>query len=407
MQKLIRWALLAIVISACGRIEIRPSAQGTGDSGGGNTFEGKPLESYLQDPEQLAATKNRIDPILKSLSAKNEALRALVASGLERKSWYFVPTRLPKLSDSVVGSVVGTDQAALQTLNQVWISSPIFDSMSETDQARLILHEMLMAVKILRFDSMYNQCLALGESSEECSQLSRKIHGNVSDLTPLDYDNVRKAGAEIIQGYAKFTDADWEDLLASERFSFLSYTFRRKTQSKEVDVSDIVSWINSSRIRAAWPRYAFSTKDFYTQNSSLSRDEPPYGQFLWRNSGSCSFKFTDNGRTWAFALSAGATEISTVKAVPQAVRLAFGESEFPGNEYWVAAFLDMSNSSAGIGAVDYSVRLNFREGTLAYVEASEMVCLSIGPDGLCDRWQTPVDAKSITCSSEDKVLTSL
>src|ERR1039457_2759014 len=40
-----------------------PPAQGTADSGGGNTYAGKPLESYIQDITKLNAYQSQIKPI--------------------------------------------------------------------------------------------------------------------------------------------------------------------------------------------------------------------------------------------------------------------------------------------------------------------------------------------------------
>jgi hypothetical protein len=129
-----------------------------------------------------------------------------------------IPGSLESLPAKQIGSAVPTDQVALQDFKSVWVNQEIFDAMSEKDQANLLLHEILMGVKLLRFESEQNQCFSTSVEKLKCLQLYKP--GASVALTDQDYHEIRRTVAEIM-GYTEIVPGvEVEDLFAKNEFSF-------------------------------------------------------------------------------------------------------------------------------------------------------------------------------------------
>jgi len=157
---------LALSVGACTKSghpsasSVPPSAQaqGTGDSGGGNSYKGRPLESYIRDVTTLPTFQSQLGLVMKSLEDRDPGLAKIIHSIL-KKNWYFIRGDLQGLPQGKIGSAVPTEQVALQTFQDVWINTDLFDPMKPEDQGKLILHEILMGLRLMKLDSDHNQCL--------------------------------------------------------------------------------------------------------------------------------------------------------------------------------------------------------------------------------------------------------
>jgi len=247
------------------------TAQGTADSGGGNTFQGKPLESYKVQVQELDAYKKFIVPIVNSESLKGTRIGNAIKSIVENKIWYLIPSELKQLPSEKIGSAVGSEQAALQDFKQVWINSLIFEKMKNSEQATLIVHEIMMGLKLLKMDSARNECTAHkgmpSDDLQDCYNQLDKPRGKPSDLTESDYAQVRNSTALIIEKGLKLSYSAWEELLGSQGIIEISL-------KKMISLSDLSQMIESSKIMKTWPTFGFNLEKFYSENLDILTSQP-------------------------------------------------------------------------------------------------------------------------------------
>ncbi len=209
------------------------SQTGGGSDGGGNTYQGKPLESYAQDVTKLKAFQIAIAPLLLDLEKKHlnrppedlrdslDVLRNLLLSAFTQKMWLFVPGPLKSIPQELLNSAVQTDQAILQGFDRVWIDKNIWDTMNPEDQSTLLVHESLMGLKILHFASDYRLLKAAkGDHFDPNDNANRiKIDATIN-LVPRDYVDVQKTTDLVIKNYTHLKWSEWNDLLNQANFKF-------------------------------------------------------------------------------------------------------------------------------------------------------------------------------------------
>ncbi len=136
--------------------------QGTTDGGGGNGVLGQPFESYIVDPTQLRGFKEYIQPIIDNLnksekaeeSSENDSMNDL-GIWLKLKRWYLIPLNMSCVDKDTLGVSFagnGVEQLACQDREEIWIDSKKTDNTNDREFARLILHEIVMQLYLLRFE---------------------------------------------------------------------------------------------------------------------------------------------------------------------------------------------------------------------------------------------------------------
>lgn len=168
-------------------------ALGTTDGGGGNAINGKMLESYIIHPEELSAVKNKLADIIKGAFSDPEDVDTKANKNgniiFKLKTWYLVPMNLNQVNKKALGiefTEDQTEQVAIQTKDEIWINSQIFEKMSEEEQAKLILHEAVMNYYLLKFQKL----------SEMCGQI-RKVGGDCGgNVDPAELDEYYKPEPE-------------------------------------------------------------------------------------------------------------------------------------------------------------------------------------------------------------------
>lgn len=209
----------------------QPQVMGTGDGGGGNAFDDKMLESYMIDPMTLAATTKYVLPILeKTQDPKDKKNNA--KTFFNYKNWYLAPMSLKLIPKSNLGMTFvenNVQQVAIQSENSIWIDKKIFEKMSEVEQGKLILHEMLMTIYLARFNTITELC-----------EKAKKI-----DPTTCDYNDDQKK--YINQAYQpipkrELNSMDYEAIRAATNWLFINSNkldFESWSQySKSISFSD-------------------------------------------------------------------------------------------------------------------------------------------------------------------------
>ncbi len=124
------------------------AVEGNSNGGGGNSLGGKLIESYIKDPMfEIPAYSNVVEPMFELLATKSPCLTKVYQTNINKLTWYFIPSRLKELSESVTGIPFLSDQIAVPKMstNEVWIDSDLFESLdSDLERGKLIIHEAVL-----------------------------------------------------------------------------------------------------------------------------------------------------------------------------------------------------------------------------------------------------------------------
>ncbi|MBX3040111.1 MAG: hypothetical protein KF789_05305 [Bdellovibrionaceae bacterium] len=230
------------------RIEIQvpgaPEARSEGgvDSGGGNGYERKLLESYARDIRSSAAFQARILPILVNLTASYPRLASDLVHISQERRWYLIPGGLDRLPSQRIGVNFKTDQLALQNRGEVWINELLFNNLrSEEERAKLILHELVMGVRLMSYQDDLDECLSevaiLSLTSQEKSAYAKarkSCHHALSAIPGLK-------GGNRLSAPMKLTDPDY---IAIRNLVSLLW----ETQGT-VDAEELGAWMKHRNLR--------------------------------------------------------------------------------------------------------------------------------------------------------------
>jgi len=236
--------------------------QGTGDGGGGNTCMGRPLESYSFDVMNSPAYRKHIAPIeenIKRTLGGGTYIVRMLNFGVRKKKWFVLPCTLKKLPPEKIGSAVQTEQAAIQTFSEVWLNEQIFNAMPEKDQAELVMHEMMMAVRLIKFESLRAQCEFPDGAADRCRHhdFARDTvrRGKASDLTESDYANVRQATIDVFKLDPGASLEDWENFFAERDFHYEYRRFSSKADQETVSGEEFLKDLERATLTGFSPRH--------------------------------------------------------------------------------------------------------------------------------------------------------
>lgn len=355
-----------------------PTSHGTADSGGGNTFMGKPLESYKVNPRTLESYSRFIKPWLESQYLKGTGVGNAFESILDRKIWYLIPSELKQLSSDKISSAVGSDlqQAALQDLKQVWIDSLLFEKMAPADQAVLIVHELLMGIKLLKFDSTLTECLAFqsteaAKDPQYCyNNSSNEPRGKPSDLTPNAYAQIRSAAALISERGQKLTLKDLEEIIGSQGFINISV-------KKTVSLEQIGRMLEASKLMKTWPTFGFDLGKYISENQDKISNPKRNGSFTLKSDVSCDADVVITSDTISIAFSENGKRISYASKWTSPIEMHLEKDRLAGFALYSADFSKLKSSNqVGKGDTVVDVTLKFLGDTLMGLDLAKTICLN-------------------------------
>lgn len=197
------------------KIATASRSQGPGDGGGGDTCNGKLIESFKTDITQLQEYKKYITPIIDKISPgvfKDVfTLRDLLEPN--NKSWYLVECKLQDVPKSKKGLYLDSYQTAFQNDREVFVDLTSYSKMNPENKAKLLLHEMLMALyltnnistnDLCQLKSVQGKCIddkletqyatiKLGKRTDlkniETVDLNAKAHQNIRALVDWTWSN--------------------------------------------------------------------------------------------------------------------------------------------------------------------------------------------------------------------------
>lgn len=177
------------------------AGNGTFTSGGGNGINGRAVETYQVNIETLPEYKHHILPILRRMSqGRPDVFIVYLDWAVRQKAWYFVPVELAGLPRERIQLAFQSDQLALHAETEIFIHEPSYRARSSEERAALLLHEMVMAAKLLMKKSARVQCEALskGTDLDACHDIANlksaaatEPAGDVHRLGGVDHAEVR------------------------------------------------------------------------------------------------------------------------------------------------------------------------------------------------------------------------
>lgn len=388
---------LSMALIGCTSSSAPTVVDGTGDSGGGNLYKGKPLESYIKKPLDLEAYQTFIQPLRRSF--ERTMVESTLRGVLENKTWYFVPGPLDHLPGEKIGSAVPTDQVALQDFNSVWIDTDLFNAMTIEDQAKILMHEMLMGAKLLRLDSYWHSCWVRSFGHREfegCEGASKSARGRPSDLSPEDYTQIRRTTAEIFESHPGMSAEEWEELLGQGEFDDPpSIVFRVKEETRELSLEGLKRWLRESELLGYAVTHGFDTEQLLIQNPTL----PNIGSedIFWSSHESCGARIEIEGPNLSVHLKMGAKEIAFNHRM-HSEKLTLRKGDRYGEMVWETLIVNSDTSNKKQGDPIYLLDLAFSgESRLDSVEVTQGVCLDNG----CSSRRNPKNGLNYICSVRD------
>lgn len=353
-------------------------SQGTADSGGGNTFMGKPLESYKINPRAFESYKKFVKPWLESEALKGTRLGNAFENILDKKIWYSIPSELKKLSSEKIGSAVGADlqQVALQDLKQVWINRLIFEEMALGDQAVLIVHELLMGLRLLKYDSDLSECLAFqateaAKDPQYCyNNSSEEIRGKPSDLTQNDYAQIRNAAALINERNQNLTLKDLEEILGGQGFIDISI-------KKSISLGQLSQMIEASKLMKTWPTFGFDWGKFFAENQDKLSKSNKIQPMTLNSDATCEVDVSFTSDTISISFPENGTRTSYSSKWTSPIEMHLGNDPLAGFSLYSADF-SMLKPGKTVTKGDYivNITLKFLGDGLIGIDLSKMTCLN-------------------------------
>lgn len=364
-----------------------PSA-GTGDSGGGNSLQGRPLEAYLKDPRSLPAYQEKLEPVLRNL-ATFETMSPYLTSILVRKNWHFIPGPLALLPSERTGATIPTEQVALQDFDSVWIDIDLFSKMSAEDQARLLLHEVLLGIKLLKLESSSRICLFgldLNIDGEGCRHLTTVRRGRPADLTAVDHGDVRRAVISLMGLPSGASREKIASVFYDGNFTFTDFEFDRAghlMSSERLAMGEFLHRIREARLTDAVPRHLYLPGGLASDLSE--RPHPPLREsFDWRPVGQCElgdFHFVDGRLIGSLRLITVEGVRTITVDIPDRGEFALSTSDLYGRRAKsVSLLVSWRRAREGrysIGDWSHEMKFFFQTGKLTDLVVSESVITEI------------------------------
>lgn len=122
-------------------------ASGGDASGGGNTYQHKMIERYIElSPEKIRGYKN-YQQKLEKIRAMFPVLAESMEERMKEMDWYVIPAKLSQLPFAKTGLSFKSGQPAYQTKTEIFVSDAMIKKMSEDEVGELFIHEALMALQ--------------------------------------------------------------------------------------------------------------------------------------------------------------------------------------------------------------------------------------------------------------------
>ena len=161
---------------------------------------------------------------------------------MKNRNWLFTETPVPNLGAKRQGTPFNIDQWAAQNSKEIWISDQYKGG--DSDKGRILLHEILVGIKLLKYLSHNETCVAqFGPGS--CQGTNGAPLIQAYKLNDLDHEDVRKTVDWLFANHSHMNALEFgqkmhEGQFQSDQISFKKYLDSVGNAQKEVDVASLL-----------------------------------------------------------------------------------------------------------------------------------------------------------------------
>ncbi len=210
-------------------------SQGPGDGGGGDTCNGRPIESFKTDITKLEEYQKYIEPILAKISPGRSVEELFTLRDMlepNNKRWFFVDCRLQDVPKARKGLYMDSFQTAFQNDLEIFVDAKSYAKMDSQNKAHLLLHEMLMGLYLKNSISTSELC-KLESVRGKCRDGKLETQSATIRLTTHNKENLIPAEKVILdetahQNIRALVDWTWSNRrqLTEKSFTKKSFDFK-------------------------------------------------------------------------------------------------------------------------------------------------------------------------------------
>lgn len=217
--------------------------QGPSDGGGGDTCNGKLIESYKVDISQLDEFKEFILPVFNKLESGSRETKFNNPFMLTPylKNWYIIDCKLQDIPKERKGLFLESYQTAIHTTREVFIDSSSYNNMVKEEKAKLLLHEIIMGYYLTKYLSFEQICKMANSCTDDVLKVKSWKLFRPETYRPLndeDHQKIRNVTAWLWSHRDEVNQNELVTLLKNNDFDkrFVLIDDSDKS-SKEIDVS--------------------------------------------------------------------------------------------------------------------------------------------------------------------------
>jgi hypothetical protein len=264
--------------------EIFNRLEGGMNSGGGNSIQGRVIESYRINYKNLKGY-SFTNSVLERLNAYLPDFANALKKSSDKKVWLLVPAEFSTIPKEISGIPAHTEQTALNRPFIVWISKPNLKAKSNEEAGILVLHEMVM--NYLRGQSIKQTEELITKTQVITSRLldmekyqDTELAKIVNDLSYSKYNAVstKNALAERDRILGKFLK-ERESLCKQYRIETLREQFSQKKLSPQEEANYLqgLRSITKLELKLSYPSYENDSNDaFFQELISVARKNKIY-----------------------------------------------------------------------------------------------------------------------------------
>lgn len=217
--------------------------KGPSDGGGGDTCNGKMIESFRVDIVKQEEFREYILPILKNLghheNDQNKKIQSPLLLTPHLKNWYIIDCKLDEIPKERKGLYMETYQTAIHTEREIFIDATSYHQMKKEEKAKLLLHEMVMSQYLMKYMSLEDFCKRTScEMSKDlliASNWKMFRPEPYRPLNTLDHQNIRTVTAWLWSQGEALNPQAFDKIAKQNDFDKRSlFTFSPEEENKHV-----------------------------------------------------------------------------------------------------------------------------------------------------------------------------
>lgn len=252
---------------------------GPSDGGGGDTCNGKMIESYIVDITGLEEFKEFVQPILDKIVPPQ-------ADGKKRspfhltphmKNWYIIECKLQNIPKERKGLYLETYQTAIHTSREIFIDSNSYNKMAKEEKAKLLLHEMIMSYYLMKYLSLDDLCKMASGCTGDYAVIGKWKMFRPQAYRPLneeDHQKIRNVTSLLWLQRESASGESYAKILKNNDFDKRFDTADASENSKEieVDIQVLLRMLKKYQWSNSFPKFCQFGSDTNVSSSNCKTD---------------------------------------------------------------------------------------------------------------------------------------